>query len=1680
MHQQQEAYRPSIPDGTRETPQNFDNSLRTSDRMSIDQCETIPEMDDSQLVGAPVAMVTADVDFSKRESVNTVPVVEVSNDAKIAEISTGKRKRGRPPRIQGKLGPPQAPPASCSQRKKKDEEDVCFICFDGGSLVLCDRREVIKIERVVRKRIIRLVSKGMRHSFDRRLNGIVGGIFVAAVRRLPIICAIHVHTLCAKDVQKMLIICVKSGDVTPALLKFGCPSLWGTERRVKVDFDDTTSWEYLFKVYWIYLKAKLSLTVFELTKAKNPWKGDELPKTKSSWIGAGVLAPKQEPTREFCYGTDNKGSFLDSCAGNPEAIHAKRRKMEDQPNLHAEKSSLVSEKSRIDQVMHLPEGTSWATKELLEFVSYMKNGDMSVLSQFDVQGLLQEYIKRNNLRDPNQKSHIVCDSRLIKLFGKERMGHFEMLKLLEYHFLVKEKSPADNTAVMGVSNAVCGQVEAAGNSDCQLMTGSDRRRKTRRKTDERGAQINSNPEEYAAIDVHNISLLYLKRSLMENLLDDAGKFHEKVVGSFVRIRISGGDQKQDMYRLVQVVGTGMVAESYKVGTRTTDVMLEILNLDKKEVISIDGISNQEFSECLLCVSLDNEIVILNFVEDSMLSLTSEFRMVTFRNMAQMLGGITKCGRTADAGNYEVVFRDVNSNVGLLPTFVDSTTAIDTYRNYQDECKRLRQSIKCGLIKRLMVGEIQKRAMAIQDVKVSDCLEAEILRLNHLRDRASEKGRRKEYPLLECVEKLELLKSPEERQRRLLEIPNVHADPNMNPSYESEEDAGESHKKKQGDHARRRNSSASRNGAELNSSMRGGDVLSDRGNMGQNSATAAEQDRVMCTTFYVDRDGTTLFHERVNESMQSQGGEQTELNSQNAPKNWVASTGSVTGDWNSQAIVQCGSYSGVTSSNLPPLSTGRELLVDDIETDKLWHYQDPTGKTQGPFAMVQLRKWSTSGLFPQDLRVWKINEKPNDSILLTDALVGRFHKEAALPDNSYLLAQGATVASDKDKRHESGLHRSKDAAQVDNKTVASDKDKRHESGLHQSTDAAQVDDKTMDHWKSVQSNASVDCDDNDELQRSNAWGVQSSSWTTAANVTIPNNGQAELALQLLELSKGSSKSSKALPDQSQMCRSLPSSGKPGETPSLQVKEEHEDKKGKHEGENNIGKSDDKQADSESYSNQSSGQNWRPPIKSSSSGWDSNSAFVSGDKSVETSQKNEEINFFDLPSPTPKQHLEDMKGLTGENNHSTSSKLPVLDSGPSWSTASSLVVGGARLAGVAGEWGGYSSAPVKPVEEWDSNHVSASSLKPTDGGSDHAATPTPDIDESVSDLLAEVEAMESLGGLPSPTSKLRSAEELTRGYDDDCFSPVEGFSPAPDPGKSDAFSSTADRQIPSQLTVASEALLLCHMPSQPTVLDKPLGVSLMPSQLTVVNESLRISHTPSQSTITDEPLEKSQRPSQSISTDEQLGLSQTDFPNPQKSFSEHSSTSPEVEGNMKPNDFSVNEWEKSSEIQPPASSAGNQGESGSDVQPTTPSTVSQLEAGSDVQQPTPSNKDGSQGTVKGRVAQGNTNMGWGNCHGTVQQHARTNASNSTGNPGSWGSQPRSGGDRFSGPRDQRSHFQSRDRDSGFGRDRTSWNRQPLYGVGNGGSTYRPPPKGQRVCKFYESGYCKKGASCSYWHP
>lgn len=291
-----------------------------------------------------------------------------------------------------------------------------------------------------------------------------------------------------------------------------------------MDFDDKLSWEYLFKVYWLCLKEDLSLTVHELTRVNNSWKEGCNTATK--------VESRNDPTNNRVVEVAVNGT--------------KRRRTSDSPTL----PSKLDGKKPNNILKKAPGDTCWATKELLEFVSFMKNGDTSVLSQFDVQGLLLDYIKKQNLRDPLQKSQVICDLMLVKLFGKQRVGHFEMLKLLESHYLIQEKPKDDKTMNGETTRAVPSHIEEDSVHD---PTVRDRRRKLRRKTD--GRVQNENLDAYAAIDVHNINLIYLRRKYLESLLDDINKVHEKVVGTILRIKVSGSDQKLDIHRLVQVVGT---------------------------------------------------------------------------------------------------------------------------------------------------------------------------------------------------------------------------------------------------------------------------------------------------------------------------------------------------------------------------------------------------------------------------------------------------------------------------------------------------------------------------------------------------------------------------------------------------------------------------------------------------------------------------------------------------------------------------------------------------------------------------------------------------------------------------------------------------------------------------------------------------------------------------------------------------------------------------------------------------------------------------------------------------------------------------------------------------------------------------------------------------------------------
>ncbi|ONK58825.1 uncharacterized protein A4U43_C08F130 [Asparagus officinalis] len=788
--------------------------------------------------------------------------------AKAAGRRTGsKQKRGRPQVANGRRT--RAP------SKPKEDEELCFICFDGGDLVVCDHRGCPKVYHPS------CVNRDEEY-FKAKGQWTCGWHICSSCQKSArYMCYTCTYSLCRGCIKESDFVCVRGN-------KGFCKECMKTVMLIEmnkhaddtmgvIDFDDKTSWMYLFKDYWVDLKAKLSLTTEELIEARNPLKETNTIFGNEKHLNKKRAAKwNEEPLENSGNASDDQGGSASSSSKRYKENASLRKKVKKRSRNTTNREDQVK-RAGTGQISN-SEDIEWASKELLEFVEHMKDGDRSVLSQFDVQALLLEYIKQNNLRDPRRKSQIICDSRLWALFGKSRVGHLEMLKLLEPHFLIKEASPIvtdDNQG--GVVDPEPSQTDADGNSDASTKI-SDLRRKPRRRVEEKGLM---NPDDYAAIDVHNVSLMYLRRNLMEDFLDDDDTFKENVVGAFVRIRISGSTSAKDMYRLVQVVGTGKAAGKYKTGKKTTDITLEILNLNKREVITIDLISNQEFTE--------------------------------------------------------------------------------------EECERLRQSVKCGFIDRPKVAEVQEKARALHTVRVDDWLESEKARLGHLRDRASEK------------EKLQLLSTPEERIRRLNEVPEIHVDPNMDPDYDSTED-------EEGQDAKREDNKKQK------PYFKGRDEFSmgrEGFNAHKNSLAAWDSNRNTSKAGVQGIVLPTVQADRTYGFSRNQGNDAHSVSSPKTPKNEPNATGmDAVLLKNAQPVAEPGQARGLTFETVP--QQANIVSSSTSENEKMWHYQDPAGKVQGPFSMTQLRKWNASKFFPANLRIWRSSEKQEDSILLTDALSGKLH------------------------------------------------------------------------------------------------------------------------------------------------------------------------------------------------------------------------------------------------------------------------------------------------------------------------------------------------------------------------------------------------------------------------------------------------------------------------------------------------------------------------------------------------------------------------------------------------------------------------------------------------------------------------------------------------------------------
>ncbi|KAI3728874.1 hypothetical protein L6452_17519 [Arctium lappa] len=948
-------------------------------------------------------MADEEATMADEEKVLDAEAMETELLESSSKSTAGKRKRG------GRNS--KTTPKPRAGRRKMTEEDVCFICFDGGDLVLCDRRNCPKAYHpsCVNRDEAFFQTKGQWNC----------GWHLCSIceKKAEYMCYTCTFSLCKACIKTNIIFCVrekeKKGLCEACMKTVMLIEKNSEENQGNVDFDDKSSWEYLFKDYWTDMKAKLDLTFSELIEAKNARKGSE-------------LSGKQEPPAAHSDVKDDGGSGSENPSENLETRKNRRRKAKKRKPATKEEELSTGAADVASEGTSVARNTEWASKELLEFVMHMGDGNKSIRSQFDVQALLLEYIKTNNLRDSRRKSQIICDARLERLFGKPRVGHFEMLKLLESHFLIKEDSQIDDIQGSVVDTEV-NHVDDDEANETAAKGGKDRKRKMRKKSDR---EPQSNREDYAAIDIHNISLIYLRRKLVEDLLDDTERFHSKVIGTFVRIRISGANLKQDIYRLVQVTGTTKAAQ-YALGKKKTDTMLEILNLNKTESISIDTISNQDFTEdeckrlrqsikCglitrltvgdILDKAMELQAARVNDVMDDKLNIdglaairesAGEEEVKMFRLSVKYMEKLSTLPVALRAWDFvHCLHHNINKSGVLKKKFAELASKMIMMYKDSFSCMAMRTcvaamkahaffkafesmvrssmanivslDIDVGMVFCIFVKVTQK-AQTTSHIAVTKCFyntrlenlchggvgvfSIELLVKNLINHTQS---------LVACVcfcfkGRATVLKTPEERARKLEEIPIIHVDPTMDPNCGSEDDTDEEEKKQDmykssagSRFSRRREYPSKESWSGIGTSRSSSKNYEFSRSLSNNNFSNKVEDVATSARF-----------EPHNESLRDQG------------RDTILQQPSI--------LKKPASANDEVASTKDVAETAPKVN----ETEKMWHYKDPSGKIQGPFSMAQLRKWSNNKYFPADLRIWRKSEKEDDGILLTDALEGRF-------------------------------------------------------------------------------------------------------------------------------------------------------------------------------------------------------------------------------------------------------------------------------------------------------------------------------------------------------------------------------------------------------------------------------------------------------------------------------------------------------------------------------------------------------------------------------------------------------------------------------------------------------------------------------------------------------------------
>uniref|UniRef100_A0A803L4W9 Uncharacterized protein n=1 Tax=Chenopodium quinoa TaxID=63459 RepID=A0A803L4W9_CHEQI len=397
-----------------------------------------------------------------------------------------------------------------------ESEDYCFVCKDGGLLMVCDYKGCVKSYHAE--------CVGKEESTEDTDD--------------PWICGWHNCLVCKRNSKYQCFLCPNAvcqscfKDAAFAKTAGGkgfCNdclklALLGEEGvdvdsdGEKVDFKDRETYEGLFKEYWDIVKEKEGLTLEDLHDADVQIKKDD---------------DRDKPHKSHKY-----RPLHHSDSDESPVIVSKKKKPKQLPRRR-------KGPKRIEFV-------GWASKVLITFLESIGVDTSKKLSQDDVASMVNKYVHENKLFDPDKKKKVLCDVRLRPLIGRKSVSIYKINDALEGHFSENlEKSEGE-----GYSSG-CEEEKASlpiKKNWWRKLGSFQHKGSLMEKFQQKEAMIEEPKKpivvaqviysQFATITPQNMKLVYLKRCLVEKLLEQRETFESKVVGSFVKVKSEPFDARR--------------------------------------------------------------------------------------------------------------------------------------------------------------------------------------------------------------------------------------------------------------------------------------------------------------------------------------------------------------------------------------------------------------------------------------------------------------------------------------------------------------------------------------------------------------------------------------------------------------------------------------------------------------------------------------------------------------------------------------------------------------------------------------------------------------------------------------------------------------------------------------------------------------------------------------------------------------------------------------------------------------------------------------------------------------------------------------------------------------------------------------------------------------------------------